>query len=53
MKANIPILCAGQLGRWRSNLRKKLLVLVVFVVVDLEKQALQLVRLTRGVEDFS
>ena len=36
MKANIAILYVGQLERWTSNLRRKLLVLVVFVFVDLD-----------------
>ena len=53
MKANIPILYVCQLERWRSNLRRKLLVLVVFVLVDLDGRALQLVLLIRGVSDFS
>ena len=53
MKANTPILCVGQLGRWRSNLRRKLLVFVVFVFVDLDGWTLQLVPLIRGVNDFS
>ena len=53
MKANIAILYVGQLERWRSNLRRKLLVLVVFVLVDLDGWALQLVLLIRGVNDFS
>ena len=53
MKANIPILYVAQLERWRSNLRRKLLVLVVFVFVDVDGWALQLVLLIRGVSDFS
>ena len=52
-KANIPILHVDQLERWRSNLRRKLLVLVVFVFVDLDGWALQLDLLIRGVGDFS
>ena len=38
--ANIAILHVGQLERWRSNLRRKLLVLVVCVFVDLDEWAL-------------
>ena len=38
--------------RWRSNLLRKLLVLVVCVSVDLDGWALQLVLLIRGVSDF-
>ena len=53
MKANIAILYVGQLERWRSNLRRKLLVLVVCVFVDLDGWALQLVLLIRGVCIFS
>ena len=53
MKANIAILYVGQLERWTSNLRRKLLVLVVFVFVDLDGWALQLILLIRGVSDFS
>ena len=53
INANIAILYVGQLERWRSNLRRKLLVLVVFVFVDLDGWALQLVFLIRGVSDFS
>ena len=53
MKASTPILCVGQSGHWRSNLRRKLLVLVVFVFVDLDGQVLQLVLLIRGVNDFA
>ena len=53
MKANIPILYVGELERWRRNLRRKLLVLVVFVCIDLDGWALQLVLLIRGVNDFS
>ena len=48
MKADIPILYVGQLERWRSDLRGKLLVLVVFVFVDLDGRVLQLVLLTNG-----
>ena len=43
----------SQLGRWRNNLRRKLLVLVVFVFVDLDGWAIQLVLLIRGVSDVS
>ena len=39
--------------RWKGNLRRKLLVLVVCVFVDLDGDALQLVLLIRGVSDFS
>ena len=53
MKANIAILYDGQLERWTGNLRRKLLVLVVCVFVDLDGWALQLVLLIRGVSDFS
>ena len=53
MKAHITILKVGQFERWTSNLRRKLLVLVVFVFVDLDGDALQLVFLVRGVDDFS
>ena len=53
LKANIAILYVGQLGRWRSNLRRKFLVLVVCVFVDLDGWVLQLVPLIRGVSDFS
>ena len=53
MKANIPILYVGQLRRWSSNPRRKLLVLVVFVFVDLDGWVLQLILLIRGVIDFS
>ena len=53
LKANIAILYVGQLERWRSNLRRKLLVLVVYVFVDLDGWALQLVPLIRSVSDFS
>ena len=53
MKANTPILYVGQLERWRSNLRRKLLVLVVFVFVDLDGWALQLVLQICGVSDSS
>ena len=53
MKANIAILYVGQLERWTGNLRRKLLVLVVFVFVDLDGCALQFVLLIRGVSDFS
>ena len=49
IKANIAILYVGQLERWRSNLQRKLLVLVVY----LDGWALQLVLLIRGVSDFS
>ena len=48
MKANLPILYVFQLERWRSNLRRKLLVLV-----DLDGWALELVLLIRGANDFS
>ena len=53
MKANIAILYVSQLERWRSNLERKLLVLVVCVFVDLDEWALQLLLLIRGVSDFS
>ena len=53
MEANIAILHVDQLERWTSNLRRKLLVLVVCVFVDLDGRALQLVLLIRGVSDFS
>ena len=53
LKANIAILYVGQLERWTGNLRTKLLVPVVFVFVDLDEWALQLVLLNRGVSDFS
>ena len=53
LKANIAILYVGQLERWTGNLRTKLLVLVVFVFIDLDEWALQLVLLIRGVSDFS
>ena len=53
MKANTPILYVGQQERWRSNLRRKLLVLVVFIFVDVDGWALQLVLLIRGVSGFS
>ena len=54
MKTNISILCVvGQLERWRSNLRRKLLVIVVFVFVDLDGWVLRLILLIRGVRDFS
>ena len=53
MKANIAILFVGQLERWRSILRRKLLVLVVFVFVDLDGWVIELVLLIRGVSDFS
>ena len=43
MKANIPILYVGQLERWRGDLRRKFLVLVVFVVVVLDGWAVQLI----------
>ena len=36
MKAKIAVLYVGQLESWRSNLRRKLLVLVVCVFVDLD-----------------
>ena len=36
MKANTAILYVGQLERWTGNHRRKLLVLVVFVFVDLD-----------------
>ena len=36
MKGNIAILYVGQLERWRSNLERKLLVLVVSVFDDLD-----------------
>ena len=52
MKASTPILYVGQLKRWRNNLRRKLLVVVVFVFVDLDGWALQLVLLIRGVSGF-
>ena len=52
MKANIAILCVGQLERWTSNLRRKHFVFVVFVFVGLDGWALQLVLLIRGVSDF-
>ena len=52
MKANIAILYVGQLERWRSNLQRKLLVLVACVFVDLDAWALQLVLLIRGVSDL-
>ena len=52
MKANIAMLYVDQLERWRNNLRRKLLVLVVCVFVDLDGWALQLVLLIRGVSDF-
>ena len=51
MKANIPILCVGQLERWRNSIWRKLLVLVVFVFVDLDAWVLQFL-LIRGVSDF-
>ena len=53
MKASIPIQYVGQLERWRSNLQRKLLVLVVCVLVDLDGWALQLVLLIRGVSGSS
>ena len=53
MKANIAILYVGQLERWTGNLQRKLLVLVVFVFVDLDGDALQFVLLIRVVNDFS
>ena len=40
LKVNIAILYVGQLERWTSNLRRKLLVLVVFVFVGLDGWAL-------------
>ena len=52
LKANIAILYVDQFERWTSDLRRKLLVLVVFVFADLDKWALQLVLLVRGVSDF-
>ena len=53
MKANIAIMYVGQLERWRSNLQRKLHLLVVCVFVDLDGDALQFVLLIRGVNDFS
>ena len=53
MKANIAIMYVGQRERWRSNLQRKLLVLVVCVFLDLDRWALQLVLLIRGVSDSS
>ena len=53
MKANVLILYVGQLERWRSSLRRKLLLLVVFVFVELDGWALLVVLLIRGASDFS
>ena len=52
MKANIAILYVDQLERWTGNLRRKLLVLVENVSVDLDGWVLQSVLLIRGVSDF-
>ena len=52
MKANIAILKVDQLERWTSNLLRNFLVLVVFVYVDLDGWALQLVLLIRCASDF-
>ena len=50
-----PFRCVPPRGneRWRSNLRSKLLVLVVFVSADLDGWALQLALLIRGVSGFA
>ena len=53
MKANIAILHVGQLERWRSNLRRKFLFFVVFVLVDLDGWVLQLILLIRGVSGLT
>ena len=53
LKTNIAILDFDQTERWRRNLRRKHLVLVVCVFAHLDGWALQLVLLIRGVSDFS
>ena len=52
LKANVAIRYVDQLERWTGNLRRKLLVLVVCVFVDLDGWALQLVLLIPGVSEF-